>query len=344
MKRLTSLTTACAIAVLAVLATQVRAQDTNTLDRTYFTFSTAVELPGVTLEPGEYEFRLADNQRQNVVQVIRRGDMKPMGQFTFAEANRERRTDETVVMFREAREGATPAIQYWYFPNEKIGKEFVYPKDQAERIAARTGQTVRSDSGPVTASASASSESSSAQPSQQAAAQSPASEDARRNAPVAAQPTAPAGSTAGNRGVTGSGSATAGTSSAGAANDVNASANAQRNAPASAQPTAAAGSTAGNRGISEPAAPAASASASASTSTSASTDADRGAINRDAAADRPIGTSGIAQQSDTNAGAAQNDGQVARNELPRTASPLPFSALLGLLSLAGAAGIRMMRA
>ena len=226
MKRLTSLTTACAIAVLAVLATQVRAQDTNTLDRTYFTFSTAVELPGVTLEPGEYEFRLADNQRQNVVQVIRRGDMKPMGQFTFAEANRERRTDETVVMFREAREGATPAIQYWYFPNEKIGKEFVYPKDQAERIAARTGQTVRSDSGPVTASASASSGSSSAQPSQQAAAQSPASEDARRNAPVAAQPTAPAGSTAGNRGVTESGSATAGASSAGAANDVNASANA----------------------------------------------------------------------------------------------------------------------
>jgi hypothetical protein len=340
MKRLTLLTTACAIAVLAVLATQLRAQDTNTLDRTYFTFSTAVELPGVTLEPGEYEFRLADNQRQNVVQVIRRGDMKPMGQFTFAEANRERQTDETVVLFREAREGATPAIQYWYFPNEKIGKEFVYPKDQAERIAARTGQTVRSDGGPVTASASASSGSSSAQ--SQQAAQSPASEDARRNAPVAAQPTAPAGSTAGNRGVTESGSATAGASSAAAANDVNASANAQRNAPASAQPTAAAGSTAGNRGISEPAAPAA--SASASTSTSASTDVDRGAINRDATADRPIGTSGIAQQSDTNAGAAQNDGQVARNELPRTASPLPFSALLGLLSLAGAAGIRMMRA
>ena len=283
MKRLTLLTTACAIAVLAVLATQLRAQDTNTLDRTFFTFSTAVELPGVTLEPGEYEFRLADNQRQNVVQVIRRGDMKPMGQFTFAEANRERRTDETVVMFREAREGATPAIQYWYFPSEKIGKEFIYPKDQAERIAARTGQAVRSDSGPVTASASPAPASDAV-----AGAQSPASDDARRNAPVAAQPTAPAGSTA------------------------------------------------GNRGINEPAAPAASASASA--------DVDRDRINRDATADRPIGTSGIAQQSDANAGAAQSDSQVVRNELPRTASPLPLSALLGLLSLAGAAGIRMMRA
>jgi hypothetical protein len=290
MKRLTLLTTACAIAVLAVLATQLRAQDTNVLDRTYLTFSTAVELPGVTLEAGEYEFRLADNERQNVVQVIRRDDMKPMGQFTFAEATRERSTDETVVMFREAREGATPAIQYWYFPNEKIGKEFIYPKDQAERIAARTGQTVRSEGGPVTASASASAAPASDAPSQQpsTSAQAPATDDAPRNAPVAAQPTAPAGSTAGNRGIT------------------------------------------------EPAAPAASANAS--------TDVDRGSINRDATADRPIGTSGIAQQADSNAGAAQNDGQVVRNELPRTASPLPLSALLGLLSLAGAAGIRMMRA
>jgi len=330
MKRLTLLTTACAIAVLAVLATQLRAQDTNTLDRTFFTFSTAVELPGVTLEPGEYEFRLADNQRQNVVQVIRRGDMKPMGQFTFAEADRERRTDETVVMFREAREGATPAIQYWYFPNEKIGKEFIYPKDQAERIAARTGQAVRSDSGPVTASASPAPASDAV-----AGAQSPTSDDARRNAPVAAQPTAPAGSTAGNRGVAQSDSVTAG-ASAGATASTSASADAQRNAPVSAQPSAAAGSTAGNRGITEPAAPAASASAS--------TDVDRDRINRDATADRPIGTSGIAQQSDAKAAAAQNEGQVVRNELPRTASPLPLSALLGLLSLAGAAGIRMMRA
>jgi hypothetical protein len=283
-------------------------------------------------------WRCAGKQRQNVVQVIRRDDMKPMGQFTFAEANRQRSTDETVVMFRETREGATPAIQYWYFPTEKIGKEFIYPKDQAERIAARTGQTVRSEDGPVTASASAApaSDAPSQQPS--TSAQAPASDDARRNAPVAAQPTAPAGSTAGNRGVAQSDSVTAGTSS-GAASDAtasSASADAQRNAPVSAQPTAAAGSTAGNRGITEPAAPAASANAS--------TDVDRGSINRDATADRPIGTSGIAQQADSNAGAAQNDGQVVRNELPRTASPLPLSALLGLLSLAGAAGIRMMRA
>jgi hypothetical protein len=53
---------------------------------------------------------------------------------------------------------------------------------------------------------------------------------------------------------------------------------------------------------------------------------------------RPVGTSGIAQ--------AQGPvGQAARNDqLPATASPLPLSALIGLLSLAGAAGLRAFRA
>ena len=46
---------------------------------------------------------------------------------------------------------------------------------------------------------------------------------------------------------------------------------------------------------------------------------------------RSVGTSG------------QAEGQIARNELPRTASPLALSGLLGLLSLAGAAGIRAFR-
>jgi len=46
-------------------------------------------------------------------------------------------------------------VQFWYYPGEKIGKEFIYPKDQALRIAQRTGATVLSDDGPVTATAQA---------------------------------------------------------------------------------------------------------------------------------------------------------------------------------------------
>jgi len=145
MKRVKLIVTAMVLAVLAVLAGRVTAQQINTNDKTFMTFTAAVEMPGVTLQPGTYVFRLADSPTRNVVQVLDEGEKNIHGQWTFVQADRPRVTEETVVMFRETREGATPAVQFWYFPGEKIGKEFIYPKDQAERIAARTGAQVRSD-------------------------------------------------------------------------------------------------------------------------------------------------------------------------------------------------------
>jgi cobalamin biosynthesis Mg chelatase CobN len=39
-------------------------------------------------------------------------------------------------------EGMTPAIQYYFYPTDLTGKEFIYPKDQALKIAAATHQAV----------------------------------------------------------------------------------------------------------------------------------------------------------------------------------------------------------
>jgi len=145
MKRVNLIVTAMILAVLAVLAGRVTAQQINTNDKTFMTFTAAVEMPGVTLQPGTYVFRLADSPTRNVVQVLDEGEKNILGQWNFVQAERPRVTEETLVMFKETREGSTPAVQYWYFPGEKIGKEFIYPKNQAERIAARTGVNVRSD-------------------------------------------------------------------------------------------------------------------------------------------------------------------------------------------------------
>jgi hypothetical protein len=155
MKRMTRFAAVAALTVLSVAAaTHVRAQESNVNDVTVITFNNPVEMPGVTLEPGSYIFRLAETPSRNVVQVFKKDNRDVVGQWTFVQADRPRATDETLVMFKETG-GTRPAVQYWYFPGEKIGKEFVYPKDQARRIAARTGQTVQSDDGPVTAAESA---------------------------------------------------------------------------------------------------------------------------------------------------------------------------------------------
>ena len=142
MKRVTSIATACVAAVVLMLGSSLGAQDFNTHEKTFLTFSNSVELPGMTLPAGTYTFRLADTQSRNVVQVLSQDEMEMKGQFLFIPAERQEVTGETVITFREAREGTAPAVQYWYYPGEKIGKEFIYPKDQALKIAAATHQSV----------------------------------------------------------------------------------------------------------------------------------------------------------------------------------------------------------
>lgn len=331
MKRLTLFLTACVLAVLAVLVTGIRAQETNTNERTFITFNNTVELPGVTLPAGTYEFRLAPmSDSRNVVQVLKKDDAKVMGQWTFVQAQRERVTDDSVIMFKESPEGTTPAVQYWYFPGQKVGKEFLYPKDQAQRIAARTGQTVRTDDGEVTASnasisnqpasTSASSASLSSSESkdkdQEASRSASASDRDLANGAVPAQPSAPAGSLTGNRGVP-QADASAAVSTDNAPSQSASADTSLRNAPVPAQPSAPAGSLTGTRGV-----------AGTSGSASAEPARDDANVNQN---DRAVGTSGAAQAP-------------AASELPKTASPLPLSGLIGMLSLVAALGVRAIRA
>jgi hypothetical protein len=155
MKRVTAIATATVLALLVALTLNVAAQQPDTRDRTIMTFSSAVELPGTRLEPGTYVFRLADTASRNVIQVLDESEKEMLGQWLFVSAERPEVTGDTVVTFRETSAASTPAVQYWYYPGEKIGKEFIYPKDQAMRIAQRTGATVQTEEGPVTATGQA---------------------------------------------------------------------------------------------------------------------------------------------------------------------------------------------
>jgi hypothetical protein len=129
------------------------AQMPDTRDRTIMTFSAPVELPGMRLEAGTYVWKLADTPSRNVIQVFTQDEKEILGQWLFIPAERREVTGDTVVTFRETSAGSTPAVQFWYYPGESIGKEFIYPKDQAMRIALRTGATVQTTDGPVTADA-----------------------------------------------------------------------------------------------------------------------------------------------------------------------------------------------
>jgi len=147
MKRFTSLAAAAFTAAFLAAATSVSAQDSNVDQRTYLTFSGPVQMPGVTLPAGKYVFKLAPTALHNVMQVFDGEEKHIIGQWFFVPV--ERTTEEQskadgkpVVMFREMPEGVTPAVHYFYYPTDLRGKEFIYPKDQALKIAAATHETV----------------------------------------------------------------------------------------------------------------------------------------------------------------------------------------------------------
>ena len=251
MRRVKLMTAAAVVAVMTMVG-GAAAQDTNTQERTFLTFSSAFELPGLTLQPGTYVFKLADTGSRNVVQVWNRDEKDMLAHWTFVQSSRNRVSDENVVMFKEMPAGTTPAVQYWYYPGERIGKEFIYPKDQAERIARASGVNVLTGEGASVSSVNAQGQVTEWKREEVAAAPQPEAQVAQAAPePVAAPEPAPA-----------------------------------------PEPVAAAPSP-------EPS---------------------------------PVGTSG------------QAESQVARADtLPQTASPLALTGLLGLLSLAGAAGVRALR-
>src|SRR6478672_9292533 len=133
----------CAVLVLGATIATAQAPDTN--NSTIVTFSAPVSLPGVTLPAGSYLFKLGDSQvNRNIVQVFDKDRSKILATILAMPAERDQPADETVITFRESPANAAPAIQYWYYPGERTGQEFAYPKKQAMEIANATHKSVLS--------------------------------------------------------------------------------------------------------------------------------------------------------------------------------------------------------
>jgi hypothetical protein len=111
--------------------------------RTLFTFSGPVALPGVTLPAGQYLFRLADpNSSSKVVQVLNADGTKPYGLFFTIAAERLEPASSPEVRFMETASGMPAAIRTWWYPGERRGYEFIFPREQARRLATGASRPV----------------------------------------------------------------------------------------------------------------------------------------------------------------------------------------------------------
>src|SRR5262249_11288785 len=102
-----------------------------------------VQIPGATLGAGTYVFKLADlDSNRHVVQVMDKDEKHIYGMLLAIPNQRLEPSDDPVVLFAERSAGNPQAIRAWFYPGETIGNEFVYPKDQALKIAKASHQSV----------------------------------------------------------------------------------------------------------------------------------------------------------------------------------------------------------
>jgi hypothetical protein len=149
MKSIRKAALACVASAMLVLPVTAAAQGPANQD-TFFTFSQAVELPGTTLPAGTYFFQLADSPSNRHIVKVMSQDRKQLHATLLAIPfySNERPADEPQVRFMEtpaqAASGAagSNAIKIWFYPGTSTGHEFIYPREQAMRIASRTGQSV----------------------------------------------------------------------------------------------------------------------------------------------------------------------------------------------------------
>ena len=111
--------------------------------KTVVTFSQPTEVPGIVLQPGKYVIKLLNSSSNRHIAEIMNERMDHLYALTFTvAAERVNRSDKTVLTFYEGTNGQPPAIRRWFWPGDLTGQEFLYPKDQAARIAAATQQKV----------------------------------------------------------------------------------------------------------------------------------------------------------------------------------------------------------
>ena len=133
---------ACGLGVAAVLiAAMANAQPSD--KRTFFTFSRPVTLPGVTLPAGKYVFRLADDETsRKVIQIMSSEGTKQYAMLLTIPDERRDPAKDAEVAFLETASRTPSAVKAWWYPGERTGYEFIYPRAQARQLARSTGASV----------------------------------------------------------------------------------------------------------------------------------------------------------------------------------------------------------
>jgi LPXTG-motif cell wall-anchored protein len=138
-----SLRVGCVALGLLSVIPYAKADEWN--QKTIFTFSGPVEVPGRVLEAGTYVFKLMDSPSdRNIVQVFSKDERHLYGTFLAIPDLRLQPADKPIITFSERPAGTPEAIRAWFYPGDNYGHEFVYPKPKAVQLAKANNTPVAS--------------------------------------------------------------------------------------------------------------------------------------------------------------------------------------------------------
>src|SRR5579863_1441079 len=131
------------VGLLGALVPIAKADEWN--QKTIFTFSGPVEIPGQVLSAGTYVFKLAGSESdRNIVQVFNKNENHIYGTFLTIPDYRLKPAGKPLITFDERPSGSPEAVRAWFYPGENYGHDFVYPKTKAVVLAKANNQPVAS--------------------------------------------------------------------------------------------------------------------------------------------------------------------------------------------------------
>lgn len=107
--------------------------------KTIVTISEPIEVPGTTLDPGSYVFKLAGSaSNRHIVVIQNERQNKTLATILAIPNYRLQPTDKSTFSFWETPAGQPKAVRAWFYPADNFGQEFVYPKGRPTQTAQIT--------------------------------------------------------------------------------------------------------------------------------------------------------------------------------------------------------------
>jgi outer membrane biosynthesis protein TonB len=145
MKTLKAIISLCCVAALGagIAALTINADAWN--KKTIITINEPMQIPGATLTPGKYVFKLMDSSsNRHIVQVFNEDEKTVINTILAIPNERLHPTGKSEFGFWEVPAGSTPALRSWFYPGDNFGHEFAYPKQEATKLSSVVKEEVPS--------------------------------------------------------------------------------------------------------------------------------------------------------------------------------------------------------